>query len=271
MLEEFQDRGLLKSRKQRTDSTHVVANIHDLNRLELAGRALQQALDAIAQVAPTWLAEWVAPDWFQRYSQPVSDYRLPQKQSEREALAVQIGADGLALLTTIYFNPDCPDALRQLDAIEILRQIWVQQYVLIEDMLRLRERKEMPPAAQLIQSPFDIEARFSRKRKKTWLGYKVHLTETCTDDAPHLITNVRMVNATQQDVDAVQPVHESLQERDLLPDTHFVDRGYTSAPLLFDSEILGLSYSDPLSSGSFGKPLPAMISQPLRLIGKREQ
>lgn len=87
-----------------------------------------------------------------------------------------------------------------------------------------------------MQSPFDLDARFSRKRTRTWLGYKVHVTETCVEESPNLITNVRMVNATEQDVDAVQPVHETLQERDLLPDVHFVDRGYTSAPLLFDSQ-----------------------------------
>jgi transposase len=106
----------------------------------------------------------------------------------------------------------------------------------IDDVLRFRERGEMPASADLYQSPFDLDVRFSRKRKRTWLGYKVHVTETCTDEAPNLITNVRVVNATQQDYDAVDPIHDSLQQRDLLMAEHLVDRGYTSAPLLYDSQ-----------------------------------
>lgn len=237
MLDQLVRAGLLSSGgKQRTDSSHVVASVRDLNRLELVGRTLQATLDAIALVAPQWLQAWVAPEWYTRYGQALSEFRLPQKATEREALALQIGWDGLLLLEKIYVGASVPSAIRQLSAVETLRQVWVQQYVLMEDQLRLRERKEMPPAAQLIQSPFDIEARYSRKRSQEWLGYKVHLTETCDADKPHLITHILMTNATEQDVDAVVPIHDSLQERHLLPDIHLVDRGYTSAPLLVDSQ-----------------------------------
>ena len=56
MLHGFIDRGLLKSRgKQRTDSTHIVAAVRSLNRLEIVGETLHDALNALAQVAPDWL------------------------------------------------------------------------------------------------------------------------------------------------------------------------------------------------------------------------
>lgn len=126
--------------------------------------------------------------------------------------------------------------MRRLPSVETLRQVWVQQYVLVGDQLRQRERKEMPPAARLLQSPFDLDARYSSKRSREWMGYKVHLTESCDDDKPHLITNIHTVNATQPDDNAVEPVHDHLQARDLLPDEHLVDMGYTSAALLFDSQ-----------------------------------
>ena len=94
----------------------------------------------------------------------------------------------------------------------------------------------MPPAARLIQTPFDLEARYSHKRSRDWVGYKVHLTESCNDDTPHLITHIHTVNATEPDSIAVDPIHEDLRQHDLLPDEHLVDRGYTSAPLLYDSQ-----------------------------------
>jgi transposase len=237
MLDHFRESGLLSAGgKQRTDSTYVLAQVRDLNRLELAGRTLQQALDAIAALAADWLRSWVAPDWYSRYAQPFSDFRLPQKTTEREALAVQVGWDGLMLLEKVYCSPDMPLEIRQLPSVEILRQVWLQQYVLIEDQLRQRERKEMPPSARLIQNPFDVEARYSHKRGRDWIGYKVHLTETCNEDKPHLITHVQTVRATEPDINAVEPIHDALQERDLLPNDHLVDRGYTSAPILFDSQ-----------------------------------
>lgn len=237
MLEQFVEAGLLSSGgQQRTDSTYVLASVRDLNRLELAGRTLQTALDAIADTAPDWLRAWVAPEWYTCYGQPFTEFRLPQKKAEREALVVEIGWDGIALLEQVYFDPTTPLEVRHLEAVEILRQIWLQQFVLIDDQLRQRSREEMPPAARIIQSPFDVEARYSHKRGRDWMGYKVHLTETCDDDKPHLITNVHTVNATQPDDNAVEPVHDDLEQRDLLPDEHLVDMGYTSAALLFDSQ-----------------------------------
>ncbi len=50
------DKGLIKARgKARTDSTHVLAAVRDLNRLELAGEAVRAALEALAATAPHWL------------------------------------------------------------------------------------------------------------------------------------------------------------------------------------------------------------------------
>jgi transposase len=234
MLEHFKQAGLLSSGgKQRTDSTHVLASVRDLNRLELVGRTLQAALDAIAEAAPQWLKAWAAPAWYDRYGQLLTEFRLPQKQAEREALAVSIGWDGRALLDAIYH--DAPPFVRELEAVQILRQVWIQQYVQLEDTLRLRERKDMPPAARLIQSPFDVEAHYSTKRSRTWVGYKVHLTETCDEDKPHLITHVLTTTATQPDVEALGNIHQGLEERACVPDEHLVDMAYTAGPLLVDS------------------------------------
>jgi len=56
LLTQFRDRGLLKARgRQRTDSTHVLAAIHVLNRLECVGETLRHALNALAVTTPEWL------------------------------------------------------------------------------------------------------------------------------------------------------------------------------------------------------------------------
>jgi len=79
MLERFKARGLVKARgKQRTDSTHVLAAVHDLHLLELVGETLRATLDDLAAVAPDWLRAVAPPAWFERYTRRIEEYRLPR-------------------------------------------------------------------------------------------------------------------------------------------------------------------------------------------------
>ena len=95
MLALFVDRGLLKARgAQRTDSTHIVAAVRELNRLEIVGETLHHTLNVLAQVAPAWLQDQVSAEWFLRYGQRFSDYRLPKEPNNRQTLAITIGCDG---------------------------------------------------------------------------------------------------------------------------------------------------------------------------------
>jgi transposase len=80
MLDRFTDRGLLKSRgHQRTDATHIVAAVRSLNRLEIVGETLHAALNALAQVAPTWLRAQVTAEWFLRYGKSFSDRSISSR------------------------------------------------------------------------------------------------------------------------------------------------------------------------------------------------
>jgi transposase len=93
----------------------------------------------------------------------------------------------------------------------------------------------MPPAALARRSPYDPEARRAIKRTTEWTGYMVHLTETCDDDAPHLITDVATVPATTRDVEMTAAIQAALAERDLAPAEHLADAGYVSGRLLASS------------------------------------
>ncbi|MCI0710942.1 MAG: transposase [Chloroflexi bacterium] len=109
MLAGFQERDLLKAGgKQRTDSTHILANVRDLNRLEFVSETLRAALNELATTAPDWLKTWVPDEWFKRYSRPFSEYRLPQKEDERLAFGEQIGRDGIELLRRVYAETSQP-------------------------------------------------------------------------------------------------------------------------------------------------------------------
>jgi transposase len=104
-------------------------------------------------------------DWFDRYARRVENYRLPKLDSEREALGNLIGKDGFTLLDAIYAQ-NSPQWLHQIPAVEILRQVWIQQfYAPAEDRsVQWRTTKDMPPSTVAIHSPYDVEAHYSSKR-----------------------------------------------------------------------------------------------------------
>ena len=79
LLERVKELGLVKAGgRQRTDSTHVLARIRDLNRLELAGETVRAALEALSAAAPGWLAGVIDPSWQRVYGQRIDNLRLPE-------------------------------------------------------------------------------------------------------------------------------------------------------------------------------------------------
>ncbi len=240
------ERGWLHARgRQRTDSTHVLAAIRAHNRVEAVRETVRHTLNVLAEQAPEWLLQHVQPDWAERYRSGWDDTRLPSKQAQRDALVAQVGADGLALLQAALAD-DAPPGLRLLPAIALLREVWVQNYVPTDDGLRWRTNDDgLPPASRFISSPYDPEAHLALKRATAWIGYKVHLTETCEPESPNLITDVQTVLAPMADWDSLPTIHQGLAQRDLLPNQHLVDSGYVDAALLvasrrdFDIDLVG--------------------------------
>jgi transposase len=236
LLRAFRGQGLVKSRgKQRTDSTHVLAAVRALNRLECVGETMRHALNALAVAAPEWLLEHSRQEWLDRYGPRFEDYRLPTHHSERQAYAELMGADGAWLLATVD-APSAPAWLHELPALQTLRRVWLQNYLWDKSRLAWRDSDNIPPAALFISSPYDPEARYAKKRSTSWVGYKVHLTETCDDGAPRLITHVETTPGPTDDGAVTPRIHETLEDQGLLPETHLVDTGYVDAKLLVTSQ-----------------------------------
>jgi transposase len=117
------------------------------------------------------------------------------------------------------------------------------------------------PVGEWIRSPYDQEVRYGKKRDFDWVGYKVHLTETCDDNLPHFITQVATVPAIQQDHQALDSIQAALATSALLPAQQLVDAGYISAKRILHSrdvheiDLVGPVHVDPSwqahTSGAF--------------------
>ncbi|WP_441248156.1 hypothetical protein [Kitasatospora sp. McL0602] len=183
-----------------------------------------------------------------------------REAKEREQYALTVGEDGMRLFRALL-APDAPARLRRLPKVEVMRQVWVQQYWYDEhgdlcwrgpkqtrDRLSRRTtgRRAASGAAAAggspdpasattpwssveIVSPHDPRARFSHKPGKAeWVGCKDHQTETCDEGLPNVIVHVATTPAPEQDIDALEKIHADLATRGHAPAEHLVDGGYVT-------------------------------------------
>src|SRR5215218_11159151 len=250
LLEGCKERGYLKVRgRQRTDSTHVLGALRVLSKWERTAETMRSALNALASADPEWLTEHADPEWFERYGRRIEDQRLPKGKEGREEYLKTVGADGIRLLAHID-DPHAPQALKELAEVEILRQIWEHHYELIDTEVRVLDPKEMPEAARCIESPYEVEARYSTKRSMGWVGYMVHLTESCDEGLPYLITDVHTTAATATDVKELSAIQDGLARNGLLPAEQLADSSYGSGSNLVSSharhkiDLIGPAFKD---------------------------
>ena len=235
LLERCREGGWLKARgKQRTDSTHVLAKVRALNRTLCVAQTMVYVLNVLSEVAPDWVRTHVPAEWVERYGERLEHERLPKEEQERIAYANQVGADGWMLLAALEAS-DTPDWMKTLPAISTLRTMWEQQFEPREQGGQWRAEPAFP-AAQLISSPYDLEARNGKKRATVWLGYKVHFTQTCDEEAPQLITHVETTPAPLSDEGALPAIHTGLAGKKLLPGQHLTDAGYVTSANLVQSQ-----------------------------------
>jgi transposase len=264
LLERLSVDGLVRAGgKQRTDSTHVIAAVAGLNRLELAGESVRAAAEALTAAHPGWVSDVLhVSEWARRYGAPVTGWRPPASKKKQDELAVAYAEDGYALLRAVY-DKASPAWLAEIPAVETLRQVLVQNYTLVirEDGTEVVKRREkqpegdgLPPGRYRIASPYDTAARWGAKREEFWLGYKLHVTETCDGQPPcgcggtaarsghaagcaapafpNLVTHAATTDAAVTDNAMTGVIDDALAAKGLAPGRHYADSGYLSAAIV---------------------------------------
>lgn len=168
LLARLKDAGLVvPGMRQRTGSTHVLARVRNLNRLELAGESVRAAPEAAAAAEPGWLASVIGPSWKDVYGRRICDLRLPKPDAARARLAEQFARDGYHLLEQAR-KAGAPPAVRDLPAMRALRQVLLQQFYRcdgpdgqMEVTWRDPRKHGFPPGRDKIISPYGTDARYA--------------------------------------------------------------------------------------------------------------
>lgn len=265
ILEWIGSLGFLKRHgRQRTDSTHVLGRVERVSRLELVWETLRVSLRAIKEVASDWYTEVVPAAFHEAYVERHSDWRLSQE--EVEVAMRKAGQDGSWLLK--HLQESAPDDVKGLEEVKVLTTVWQQQFKPWGKRTVVRETPI--EGKDVICSPHDPDARWAKKRRTKWTGYKQHVTETVDEEEDNdrdggegqgggservnFITDIEVSAANDADSEVLDEIQERLIERNLKPEEHGVDQGYVSGPNLAHSTERGIELVGPVPSNHGNKP-----------------
>lgn len=244
LVELFQSKGLIKERgKQRTDSMAMLTKVRNLSRLELVVETLRLAVGAIFAADPQWSEALIPPSWDSRYGERFVMQRY--SESDWKQYEAEVGPDGVWLLSRLA-GEGAPAVVKDLPEVQVLTTVWAQQFREQEGQIAYQKLDHYDGHTQ-IQTPHDPEARYSKKRFQEWVGDKVQVTETDDASYPHLITDMIGTSSAWTDYQELTKIQSRLEERQCLPQEHYVDSGYMSGPNLHQSQLRGVALSGPLA------------------------
>jgi transposase len=239
--------GLVKKKgKQRLDSTHVLGYVKEMSRLECAIETLRLALEDLEpEVGRNKRPEFWERLWM-LYVQSQLDWRLGQ--AERQKRYRQCGQDMRELLKWIDTNRA---DLSEREAVKLLRRVFEEQFEMVEG--KLQPRLKRPSRA--VQNPHDPDAHYAEKRKKKWVGYKVHVVESVDpeqpakrkgDPAEHFITEILTTEPAQDEMAGLAEALKREQEHhELEPQAIYADAGYVTENTLSQAEQNGMELLGP--------------------------
>ncbi|RPJ51170.1 MAG: IS1182 family transposase [Acidobacteria bacterium] len=257
VLNRLVDKGLVRKRsKQRIDSTHVLANVSKMSRLEATREAMGVCLEDLCKQNPEGLPEaW--PSWIERYCETEVDYGQLQEPARMIEKLRQAGEDMAALWAWLETQPE----LKERDKAKLLKRMFDEQFELQEGKLEVRRVQ----LAGCMQNPHDPEAQWSSKdpsKKSQWVGYKAQVLET-VGEAPgeggqptgQFITELTTTEAVASDLAGMKTALEAQQQVGLEMPTHlYADAAYVNGPELAQAseegrELIGPVKSSPQSKG----------------------
>ena len=239
VLRYLAESGYLKSKRQRTDATHVLGAVERLSRLELVWETLRLALVALLNADAKWVIAQLPSSFVGVHSQKRMDFRLSKSQAEQAMR--DAGQDGFWLLRQIerYGAAEWQD----FEEIKQLAQVLEQQFEQNNEgdgASGVQTKAKTAVDGDVIASPHDPAVRYSRKGKATeWRGYKAQVTETVDAELP-IITDISIHSAIEHDGLALPEIQQRLGQRGLLPEKQYVDSAYCNGKTLESSAQRGI-------------------------------
>jgi IS5 family transposase len=246
-LEAMRQSGYLKGRRAvRVDSTHVLAQVSAMSRLECVRETLRLALNFLSAFGGSDAWE----PWFTRYEDRHPD---ELRGASADRLRLTMGRAGSDMWDILKRTDELGEIVSGAEPVALLRRVFGEQFEPRQEGGEPVQRKATPTDA--VKNPHDPEAVWSTKKsigKAGWVGYKLQVCETAPE-APRkrgesteaVITAVVTQPATTSDHGSLAPV---LAEHGVVPEEVFADAGYISIPALHEADTQGYELTGPVGA-----------------------
>jgi hypothetical protein len=233
----------------RIDSTHVLALVAHMSRLECARETLRLALKFLVAFGGSTAWE----PWFSRYVD-----RNPQdlRNASVERLRATMDQAGRDARDVLAKTQTLGETVVQSEPVALLQRVFDEQFETTEEAAPL-QRHATPSGA--VHNPHDPSAEWSTKRtlgKAGWVGSKLQVCETAPESTRQpgepteaVITAMLTQPAITSDHGSLSPViaaHEQCGQAK--PDETFTDAGYISAPALEVAKADGYVLTGPIGA-----------------------
>jgi transposase len=247
-LQAMREAGYLKDRKRvRVDSTHVLALVAEMSRLECVREAIRLALETLEPVES--LSRPVLwPQWWERYVET-----RPDPKAKKDVLRLKMDQAGEDAESVLSWVKSMPEELREIKEVTVLGRVFEENFERMDGALN--QRRAQPAGA--VHNPHDPEAQWSTKsttKEKDWVGYKAQVAETAEDGPGEkgeptkgVILAIVTQEARASDKSAL-PVVEGAMEAagEAKPEVMYADAGYSSGAELARAEEEGRELKAPV-------------------------
>ena len=249
LLQGLEGQGLIpRHGKQRLDSTHILAHVARMSRLEKTRETVRLFLEMLERAGR--LEE--LPDGVALQERYLDSDVLWHKLS-KETLAQkfrQTGQDMQALLAWVEKHED----LRAQEKAQLLQRVFREQFEVTPAGPAVRKQED----SGTVQNPHDPQAQWAAKdqdKTKTWVGYKAQIAETVPETTgpkapgeptPAFLTEVTTTEAIVSDLEGRERVEQQQEQHGLgRADTLYVDTAYVTDDTLAQAAQEGRSLRGP--------------------------
>ncbi len=258
LLEKLKDLGLIqKNQKQRLDSTHVLGHLRRLSRLECMAESIRLALRALCRLmGEDAYIELVPAQIRDLYGSQLDIHKMDRQQVRRSLRAS--GKHALMLLERLEAHSRSSQLLLT-EEVKTLRRVLEQYFDIAPDKEPVvKEKLPGGEGKDRIATPHEPQARWSQKRGKQWIGYKLQITETAnrpTEEADgtkqpavNFITDVEVTNAAEHDAQYTQRAIDRQLQQGFVPEELYTDEAYISGHHIAQANGKGVVLMGPVAA-----------------------
>jgi len=243
----------ISTRQQRVDSFFMHGWLAKLSRYGLLKETNRVFLQNLRKQKPGLYAE-ILEDLSRGYLNDGFD--LTEKDKEKTSRKIQEMADDMYHLKSAFENHH---QVKHYKSFEILMQVFDQQCNIIEksivpdNSVKIEIEIKVPDGKgkQIISTPHNTDAQYTRKRNQVVTGHKGFLTETCDpDNDVQYITDVALEAAGHADAVEIDKIETRLEENDWKPEALFGDAGFVNGESILKAAEKGIELEGPSAGRS---------------------